>query len=267
MKKTILFAAALGLVAGAAHAQTQVEGTLTDDRYTYWIVSDGGAREQAPIFAYDGDDFPLDFFDSNMTAKWNVELPSEFVSTPFSVVSATLEVFVRPGDAWDPAEGDILLFAAGFTGDNGFTEATWTENSPYVGSTPFAAGDLDPFPIELGTGLRAEDNPDAEPWAVGDIADTNTTEGILVTFTLDVADPEVQAKLVADLNQGFSSWIFVSNYLAEQPGGTRNNGSIYPSVFTKEAVGQPGVPANVEAPKLTLEVESATSINNWVMYQ
>lgn len=272
LKHVLPSVAACALFAANTHAQTPIVGDLTDDRYTYWIVTDGGERELAPLFAFENEEPPapqffFTYFDSNLTAKWDVELPPGVGTGTYSVVSATVEVYLRPDDTWDPAQGEILLFAAGFTGDNGFTEETWTENTAYFGPTAFAPGLLDPYPVELGTGDRAEDNPDATPWAVADLDFGSSGDAIRATFDLDIADPAIQSKLIADLEQGFSTWILVSNYLAEQPGGTRREGTPYPNVYTKEAIGSSGTPSNAEAPALTIVIDSATSVGNWHLYQ
>lgn len=269
-------AAAMMFAGQSITAQTtEIVGTLAGDKYSYWSVADGGTRDRAAVFAFQGapppaPQFFFDYHDSQFVGQWDLTIPAPLVGESLNVVSATLEVWNVKGDQWDPNAAEVRLFAAGFTGNNGFTEDTWTENTPYFGATAFNPGVRDPFPKELGTGDNAANDPAATVWALGDVDPSYTgvpasdpDEAFKITFDLDVNNIAIQTELRQDLENGVSSWVIVSSYLAAQPPAV----AFYPQIITKEGVANAAYGTAQQAPRLVLEVEITSSVPTWNMFE
>lgn len=269
--------AAMMIVGQGAIAQTtEIVGTLTGDKYSYWSVSDGGTRDRAAVFAFEqapppAPQFFFDYHDGNFVGQWDLDIPAPLVGENLNVVSASLVVWNLKDDQWDPASGQVRLFAAGFTGANGFTEATWTEATPYAGPTAFAPGVRDPFPRDLVTDANVANVPTAAPWAIG-VVDPSYTgvpandpdDAFSITFNLDVSNPTIQAELLSDLADGVSSWVIASTFAAAQPPAV----AFYPQIITKEGVANVAYGTAQQAPRLVLEVEIApSSVATWDMFE
>jgi hypothetical protein len=251
---------------------TQVIGTLTDDQYNYWSVSDGGTRDRAAVFSFvqappPAPQFFFDYHDGVMIAKWTITLPPALIGQPLEVTSARIEVFNRKDAEWNPATGQVRLFAAGFTGNNGFNESTWTESTGYFGPTAFVPGARDPFPRDLNTNLSAANNPSGTPWALGTVNPAEYTgvpandpdEAFRITFDLDTNNSTIQNELLADIAAGVSSWIIASSYAAAQPPAP----AVYPEIITKEGLTNPAYGTVQQAPRLILEVQVTASTTDW----
>ena len=273
MKFRLAVLALAALVPAMASATpTEVIGTLTDDQYNYWSVSDGGTRDRAATFAFvqappPAPQFFFDYHDGMMITKWTIALPPALVGQPLEVTSARIEVFNRKDAQWDPAAGQVRLFAAGFTGNNGFTETTWTESTGYFGPTAFAAGARDPFPRNLTTNLTAENDPSGTPWSLGTVNPAEYTgvpandpdEAFKITFNLDTNNSTIQNELLADITAGVSSWIIASTYAAAQPPAV----AFYPELITKEGLSNTTYGTVQQAPRLVLEVQVTSSTTDW----
>jgi hypothetical protein len=281
MKTSSLSALALlasaALLASPVGAQpTEIVGTLLGDTYSYWSVSDGGTRDRAAVFAFEqapppAPQFFFDYHDGLLIAQWELTLPAELIGATLNVVSATVEVWNRKGAQWNPASGDVRLFAAGFTGSNSFTEQTWTETTAYVGPSAFAPGARDPYPRDRVTDASAANNPAATPWAVGTINPADYTgvpandpdEAFKITFALDVNNTTIQNELRDDLANGRSSWVIASTFAAAQPPAV----AYYPEIVTKEGIANTTYGTAQQAPRLVLEVETVSSVANWHLFE
>lgn len=276
LRASLPLLAAAVLAASTASAQTTVVGDLTDDRYMNPnppVSTSDGTRTLAPIFAFPKDEettFQFNQHYSMLYMKWDLELPAELEGQELALSSATVTVWQRAGRGeWDPNEYEIKLFAVEFTGESGVTAETWTEATPYFGPTSSSPTPLmDPFFRELGTGLRAEDNLEATPWALG-VVDPSfdgsevPTEAFPITFTLDVSNPEIRDWILDDFDRGFAFWVIASTFPASQPGTGAS--ADYPRLVTKEGVSNPDFGTLQQAPRLEVVVSPAASVGDWML--
>jgi len=252
---------------------TTITGTLVGDAKID-PNSSTGTGGSVPLFAFyksDPPEFAFNSHYSTMIIKWNLTVPPALVGQPLKVKSAKVVTWNQKDAAatWVPGQFDLKMYATGITGDNGFTTATWTETQGYVG--PGAVKPLppqDPYLVELGTGLRAEDNLNATAWSYGEVSPVyNGTvppaEAFPITFNLDVNNPEIQSRLKTNLADGIAMWSIVSTY----PAAFGGPGSSYPRLVAKEGVGNTTYGTLQQAPALILEVEPVqSSVRDWVMY-
>lgn len=276
MKSRFILAGALAaacvFTADVSAQPTEITGSLLGDRYSYWIVGDGGTRDLTPVFAFEqapppAPQFEFNYYDSLLIAQWEFTIPVELQGESLFVESAQLVVYNKNDVEWDPSTGEVHLFDAGFLPAGAFTESEWTENTAYVGPTSSLDADRNPFPVDLVTGTTAEDDPNATPWAVGVIdpsyTGNNPVDAFTITFDLDINNNTIQTTLQDDLSNGLSTWVIGSTFAASQPPAPIT----YPQLITKEGVGNTGYGTSQQAPALVLEVSTNTSVNNWALYQ
>lgn len=137
----------------------------------------------------------------------------------------------------DPGRA-IEMFATGFR--NGFTPATWTESSPYSFVGPFGKGvrntfgrSFDGVTVDGDVSNSVDNRFDPTPIAVGQTDEVAPGElvpaGTTFSFTLDVANPDVQAYLQESLASGRLYVTIASLFETQQQGATG-----YPRFYTKE---------------------------------
>ncbi len=134
------------------------------------------------------------------------------------------------GDAGRPIE----LFGAGY--QNGFTQATFLENSAYgngSGSRNAYAAGFDPAGnlVEVSNNVRG--NFETNPFAIGSVAGLSAGGTVLedmeMTFDLDLSDPFLLAYVQAGLNAGALD-LFVTSLVST----TQEAASGYASFYAKE---------------------------------
>ena len=186
---------------------------------------------------------------------------------PYLTYATNQVGYVPDADPGRPVE----LYGAGFR--NGFTAATFLENSPYGRINPITSGNIsigtrNAFAAMFGDQGQLVDvsnnvgqsNPEwtqppfeVRPWAVG--TTTNAAPGELVpedalfTFDLDLKDPQIVGYLQSALNEGRLRLVLASLSPANQvtPGGTGGGGAgAYPQWATRENL-------LFDPPKLILE--------------
>lgn len=264
-----------GLVTGDP-AAVEVEGNLLSDRWHYPFNATPGTRPNAGLFTYvpgGGPAFSFDYRDGSAIVQWELEVPVELAGQEFEVLAARIEYWDFRDAEWDPASGGVIeLFATGFVGDDedddgaGYREASWTGTEPFVGGSidPGSSAPRDPYPRDLVTNGRAENNPGATPWAIGDPGSYTggpVGDAFQVTFDFDVSDPVIQAELVSQLEKGRATWTITSTFPGAQPG---DGDSAYPNVITSDGVANPGFGDSQEAPALHLTLAPAvTSVSDW----
>ncbi len=175
--------------------------------------------------------------------------------------------YVEDSDAGRPVE----LFGAGFR--NGFTAATFLENSPYGKVGPFSSdtitlGTRNTFAAMFGTNGTlvdvsnnvgqanvhwTEPSFEAHPWSVGVTPGVQPGEAVpadsVFTFDIDLTDPLIASYFQSALNDGRLRLYIatLSPAMQSTPGGTGNGGTgAYPQWATRENV-------LYDPPKLELE--------------
>ncbi len=275
MLQSFMTAAGIALVLSVLGTPAQagtVNGVLTGDANLTPNHSTGTGKT-IPVYAFYKDETSPYMFNrhySSMHMKWTVALPPELENTPYAITSARIVLWqAANADAWNPASGQLKMFATGITGQNGFTEATWTETQGYVGPGVVSATPLqDPYLIELGTGNRAEDNLAATPYSVGTFdpsydGSASPAEAFPITFNLDVSNSDVRQQLRDDLESGIAMWSLVGTFPAAQPGGPP---ATYPRLVTKEGVSEPANGTLQQAPALIMEISTHSAASNWDLY-
>jgi len=272
--KKSFFAIGLSTALSLACAETTIiTGTVTGDRYHSPHAFSGATSPVTPLFVNLGDStFSVHY--SQMPVKWTLTIPPSLVGQSLKVTSASVVLWQAKDSEqlWEPNDGILKLFAVGFTSNNGLSAATWTESQTYIGpGGPINQPQQDPFLVELGTGLRAENNINAVPWATGIVPDYYTgggpTEAFPIRFNLDVQNTEVQNKLKTDLQNGYAMWAAVSTFVASDPTGPVGTTYYYPKLVNKEGVGNTAYGTLQNAPALILEVEPVQSgVQVWNLY-
>jgi len=275
-----LMAATLTLV-GSASAQTyslSYDGPSVD-RWMYPFNPTPGVRITASTFSSypdpQFDDRDGQFIVGFTTAS---DVPTGLGSESYSISSAVLRVQIATDLAFaydatadsyrgylssddpeyqpdaDPGE-PIELFGTGFR--NGFTAASFAENSPYSPFGPFGQGIRNAFALghdessaPIDVSLSVTERFDPVPFATGAIDSVTPGDlvpaGSVVKFSLDVANPDVQAYLRDAVDQGRLLLTVTSLTRVVQMGGS------FPSYFCRE---HPNVPLNIaEAAQLEMVV-------------
>lgn len=267
MRALALTGVLTGLGAVAA-AQTEVTGTLKNDRWYYPFNATPGSRASAGIFSFfDGgaSGFKFNYRDGEALIQWELTVPTELQSSSFFVSSARIEFYDTKNADWTPGDGEIEAFAAGFGPT--YSEATWVGTEAYIGGTPSTAAQRDPYPRNLGTDTHAEDDLAGIPWGTGVYPGYtgSTAEAFKVTIDLDVFNPDIQAELQADLASGLSSWLITATFPGAQPGpGPQPS---YPQVILSEGVGDTALGTVQQAPALILTLSTASAAENWNLYE
>jgi len=220
---------------------------------------------------HDTPEFEFNNRDGMFIVKFAVEVPESLEGKAFRVKSARVRYWEPKTAAWTFDELNsygqperIELFAARFGPT--YDEATWTMADPYVGSTNAVYAQRDPYPVDLRSAERVEENvivydpvdaPDGyTPWALGQpvgYTPGEMTDAFPVDFHLDVNDPTVQAELLADLESGLSSWVFSATF--RRTGGAGQPSRPNPEVIQRAGLDNPAHGTRQEAPSLVLELE------------
>ncbi len=233
------------------------------DRWMYPYNATAGEREMASTFSSVDSDFDI-FDDRDGQAMLGFITQNEITSglgrDTYDVTSATItltisgdEVRYDPTvDAWNtyPEGGEedtdagrpIELFGAAFR--NAFTGWTFGETGPF----PFGAerGERNVYPItfsENGDPIDASNSVLEEftpaPFAVGQTDAVNPGQFMpsetVLTFELDVMDPDIQCYLRSSLDDGLLSVVVTSLHYASQPGVKQPAGLSYPNFHMKES--------------------------------
>lgn len=272
----------LGILAQALGGEFSITPPAPSmDRWVYPFGDFLGDRSVAPSFA--SFDPRFDTRDAQYLMGWNTDTqvstnagPTRYllrrarvelrnsVNNAF-IYDATFDPYLtyatnQPGYVPDADPGrPVELYGAGFR--NGFTSATFLENSPYgrinpINSANISIGTRNAFAAMFGDQGQLVDvsnnvgqaNPEwtqppfeVRPWAVG--TTTNVPPGELVpedavfTFDLDLKDPQIVGYLQSALHEGRLRLILASLSPANQvtPGGTGGGGAgAYPQWATRE---------------------------------
>lgn len=186
----------------------------------------------------------------------------------------------------DPDAGQSIdLFGCGFR--NGFTSATFLENSPYATpNNPLASGVRNAFAMSfdsVGNSIDVSNNPrerfEPRRFATGQIA--GLPAGSLIAlytpmyFDLDLSDSTVQAYLRSSLNDGKLFFVVSSLTFVEQQGGN------FPAFYAKEnalvqfqlahaaalqitvSIGPSCAPADINCDNLVNGLDLAILLSDW----
>ena len=186
----------------------------------------------------------------------------------------------------DPDAGQSIdLFGCGFR--NGFTSATFLENSSYATpNNPMASGVRNAYAMSFnstGTSIDVSNNPrerfEPRRFATGQIA--GLPAGSLIAlhtpmyFDLDLADSTVQGYLRSALNEGKLFLVVSSLTFVEQQGGN------FPAFYAKEnalvqfllakaaalqmtvSIGPPCAPADINCDNLVNGLDLAYVLSGW----
>jgi hypothetical protein len=249
-----------------------------EDRWQYPFNFNPTTREKGAIYVIDAPQFQFNKRDGLFIVKFAVEVPEELQGQPFRVKSARVRYWEPKTAAWQFGGTNsfghpmrLELFPARFGPT--YNETTWTKTQPYIGSDNTTFRERDPYPADLRTGIRVEDNvvpynPDSAPagytqWALGvppaSYVPGAMTDSFPVDFHLNVNDPTVQTELMADFGSGFSSWFFSSTF-------ARTGGPGVPSAPNPEVIQVAGLPnatfgTSQQAPSLHIELERLYEVN------
>lgn len=265
-------------LAATAPAQTTVTGTLLSDRWQYPFQDPGtlGSKDIAHLFAYTPTAPPFFSFnarDGMAILQWELELPAQFVGQNYRIASARIEYYDSKESLWTTGSLNVFgqpeqveVYAAGFTS---YDESTWTGTEPYVGGTLAVPGERDPFPRDLLTNTRVEDNlTTATPWAVWSVPTTyapgSKADAVLITCTFDTDIPAIQQELKAGLESGRSTWFLTSTFGF---GDVPSDFNVAPQVITLEGLGNTDYGTSQQAAALILEIEAAASVRAWQLYE
>ncbi len=259
--------------------------------------SDPGAtlfdsRDGQFIVAYStGDQIPpalgVDHY-TVITARLTIEFANDLVAA-YDPSPDSWRSFLAPTDAEFVADSDagqsVDLFGCGFR--NGFTAATFMENSPYATPpNPMASGVRNAFAMsfnDAGGALDVSNNPRErfEPRRFATGACPTVAAGALVPvntqmhFDLHLTDPHVQGYLRAGLNDGKLFFVISSLTFVQQQGGN------FPAFYAKEnplipfqlahaaslqltvETGQPCAPVDTDCNGTVDGVDLATVLSNW----
>jgi len=283
-------------------AAATVTGTIKNDCWHYPFNATPATRAIAPLFITNDPSFTeFEVRDGVAVIQWNVALPPALIGETLQVTSATIVYYDEKEADWAFGSNNtfgvpeaIQVFAAGFGAVH--TEASWTASwapvfapQPPAESGRFQGGWIippstvstrsrDPFPRDLVTDVNVQDTVvGATSWGTS-TAGTITapyvpgamTDAFPVTLALNVADPTVQAELVADLTSGVSSWVVTSTFdLAAGSMGPAESVTNAPQLIMSEGVGNTTYGTSQLAPSLVIEVVAVlpSSAQNWQMFE
>ncbi|MBL9120649.1 MAG: hypothetical protein JNL80_12130 [Phycisphaerae bacterium] len=263
----LIVATATSLLSAAASAQTEVTINYTlpsADRWNYPFNPTPGIRPTASVFGNDAGSPLFDNRDGQMIVVFNTaaDIPAGRAISSYLVLNARVTVefatdlslayddstdpwqsflpksdrrYIPDTDAGQPME----LFGTGFR--NGYTPATWVENSPYApagsnllnpgirnayGAGFDGAGNL----IDISNSVRNEISPD--PFAIGFVPGVALGELIPIgsecQFDLATDNPLLTGYLSQGLKDGKLSFSITSLARVVQ------QGAVFPSFYTKE---------------------------------
>ncbi len=263
-RATFLLAASITACFSAnADTITAAWSTPWLDRWMYPFNSTPGTRPVISTFGSTPGAPEFDSRDGQFIVAYTTssQIPAGLGAASYSVTAAALTVefandlvvaYDPSPDPWqsflavsDPeyqADSDagqsIELFGCGFR--NGFSAATFAENSPYsTPSNPMASGVRNAFAMSFdggGNAIDVSNNPRGrfEPRRFATGVCPTLSAGALVpintsmTFNLDVGDPYVRQYLQASLHDGKLFFVVSSLTFVEQQGGN------FPAFFAKE---------------------------------
>jgi len=255
----------------------EVKATLLSDRWHYPFNGTPGTRERGSLFLSLEEEFAMfNQRDGMNIYKFGVELPAELEDEEFEIVGATMTVWNIKDSAWEVGSLNSLgfieqneMFVARF-GPN-YTEEDWQGTEPFIGGTLGGIAPRDPWPADLRSGERVEDNvipyhPDEAPngytpWAVGTpigYTPGEMDDAFPIVFHLDPTNPDIQQELRSHFENGFSSWFLSSTYDLEFDGDPPS-ASIIPDLIMSEGVSNTTFGTSQEAPSLTFTLRKVTA--------
>jgi uncharacterized protein (TIGR03382 family) len=235
--------------ASAFPASAQVTTTYSQpnfDRWNYPFNFTPGTRTVATTFSSANAGFPPQFFDDrdaqflNSFITAGQYLPgrgaSNYVITE-AVFTATLVGGTFPYDSVRNNGASIELFGTGFR--NGLNAFAYGETFAWGFGDPTTEDIRNAYATDAAGGSRRDvsneirDGFVSAPFAIGQIAGevpgTVVGAGQIVTFALDLANPDVVAYLQDSLNEGIVSLTVSSLHLTQQ-----GNAATVPAFSTKE---------------------------------
>ena len=256
-------AALIACVASAAQTWTADLGTPAYDRWMYPFNSTPGTRPTISTFGSEPGAAIFDCRDGQMLVAFDTAgvLPTG-LGDGLNVTRAVLELevagnlsfaydptpdpwqtFLGPTDPERIADADagqpVELFGVGYR--NGFSLATFAENSPYapVGASPLApavrnafAATCDPDGTVRDVSRTPRERYAPEPFAIGAIAGVAAGElvpaGRIMRFEIDVLDPGAQRYLRDGIGAGRLALAVTSLTFVQQQSGQ------FPSFVAKE---------------------------------
>lgn len=244
--------------------------TPAADQWQYPFAFSGGTRPTGPVFTVNSPDFNIR--DGVNILRWNTaaQIQPDLGPASYTIHACTVTLWNAPGAGWTLTgvnsfniPNRVELFGAGYGPT--YSEAAWTETSPFIGANGGPAP-RDPYPIHFLTGGRAEDATDTAniAWALG--APQGYTPGsqsapFPIVFAFNVSAATTQDYLKQSLHIGRVTWINTSTLeaLDQTPGGP------YPDIVLREGVGAyPGS----QAPKLELlaTIADPSAVVHWSLY-
>lgn len=282
MKKSLLTLLAVGLLAPAIAPAQDEPVNVTDQRERWYYgsynpgsdpftsrTSTSGLWSVPP-----GGSFPFHYRSAASIFEFDLGLPAGIDENNYIVTEATITMWVAPEQEWDSST-EFELFALGYNPqgftdpleDDFYTRATFDiEFSPTIAYSPPGSSPVvrDPFMRNLADDSNADEQvTGATPWALGDYntseVSPSNTEPLLVTFTLDVSDPKIQAKIQEDIDLGQARWYVTST--AEVSG----MGAAFPAIYHSSTT---TIPSPAEPPVLSISAanDAPTSVSNWQLF-
>ncbi|MBC8200890.1 MAG: hypothetical protein H8E86_02495 [Planctomycetes bacterium] len=234
------------------------------DRWMYPYNSTVGSREVASTFSSIGGGFEIfDDRDGQILLGFITpeDIPVGLGVSQYEIVEATVHISIsNDGNVYDPtvdawesylpdsgvedvdAGRPMELYGAAFRG--GFNGWTFGETGPF----PFGASrrERNAYPVSFLNGFQPIDVSNnvldafqPEPFAIGENAKITPgsvieTETVL-SFAINVADPEIQCYLRHSFNEGLLSFVVSSLHQAQQPGLRKTVGLVQPNFHMKES--------------------------------
>lgn len=267
LRSCVSVALALAAVPAAAHAGVDYSGSIATpalDRWMYPFNSTPGTKPTIATFGSSPGAPEFDSRDGQMLVAFDLDdvVPPGLGASRYQIQSLRVSVqfandmvvqYDPTSDPWqcfiDPANPNwvadadagqpIELTGVGFR--NGFSAATFLENSPYTvpPNSPLSPSVRNAYAMGFDDGGAAIDisnNPrqsfDPKVWAVGTIAGLEPGDFIplntLMHFDLDVNDPDIQAYLREGVDAGRLHLALTSLTFVVQQGGN------FPTFYAKE---------------------------------
>ena len=260
----VLYAPLLVAQSVAADSFTSVLEAPDFDRWMYPFNSSIGDREVASTFSSIGGGFEIfDQRDGQILLGFITpeEIPVGLGAAQYDIIEATLQISIsNDGNVYDPtadswesylpdsgiedvdAGRPMELYGAAFRG--GFNGWTFGETGPF----PFGASrrERNAYPISYQNGFQPIDVSNnvldafqPQPFATGENA--TLTPGVVMetetvlSFAINVADPEIQCYLRKSFHEGLLSFVITSLHQAQQPGLRNTAGLIQPNFHMKES--------------------------------
>jgi hypothetical protein len=240
-------AAAVSTLALSATGQiTTTYSQPNFDRWNYAFNFTPGVRTTAPTFSGQNDQFPPQLFDdrdaqflnSFITAgQYQPGLGVENYVITEATFTARIVAGAFPYDTVRNDGASIELFGTGFR--NGLNAFAYGETFAYAFGDPTLEDVRNAFATDNAGGVRRDvsneqrDGFVSTPFAIGQIAGaapgTVVGSGQVVTFSLDLSNPDVVSYLQESLNEGIVSLTVSSLHLTVQ-----GDGSPVPAFGTKE---------------------------------